>query len=58
VSIAVGLVVLAAVVGALVVAPWNQAQTTDPDPSIPPGVPSRMQQPLEDLHRAVEGRHP
>ena len=57
-SIAVGLVVLAAVVGALVVAPWNWAQTTDPDPSIPPGVPGRMQQPLEDLHRAVEGRHP
>jgi eukaryotic-like serine/threonine-protein kinase len=57
-SIAAGMVVVAAVVGTLVLAPWDQAQTTDPDPTIPPGVPSRMQQPLDDLHRAVEGRQP
>jgi len=52
--------VLAGVVaiGILVPSPWNQAQSTDPDPVLPPGVPSRMQQPLEDLHRAVEGHRP
>jgi serine/threonine protein kinase len=48
----------AAAVGILVLSPWNQAQSNDPDPVVPAGVPSRMQQPLEDLHRAVEGHHP
>jgi serine/threonine protein kinase len=44
-------------VGTLVLSPWNQAQSNDPDPVLPTGVPSRMQQPLEDLHRAIVGHH-
>jgi len=54
--VAVATVVAAVLaVGTLALSPWNQAQSTDPDPVLPKGVPSRMQQPLEDLHRAVEG---
>jgi serine/threonine protein kinase len=58
----IGLAVLAlvaVVVALVVVAPWKQgAPDTGPGGSVPPGVPSRLQQPLSDLHDAVEGHHP
>jgi serine/threonine protein kinase len=55
VLIALG-VVLAAVAGALALTLWNGGPAQhDPDPVIPSGVPTRLQQPLEDLHTAIEG---
>ncbi len=60
-SAAVILVLVAVAVGAVVLSPWDRAQSADPgaDPGavVPAGVPSRMQQPLADLHQAVEGHH-
>jgi eukaryotic-like serine/threonine-protein kinase len=51
-------VVVAVAVGVLVATPPDRAQSTDPDPVLPSGVPTRMQDPLEDLHRAVDGHQP
>jgi eukaryotic-like serine/threonine-protein kinase len=52
-----GLLASGALVAVLVLTPWNHASTTDPDPVLPSGVPMRLQQPLADLHDAVEGHH-
>jgi hypothetical protein len=52
-----GLLTIAALVVVLLIAPWNRAERVDPDPVIPSGVPTRLQEPLADLHDAVEG-HP
>jgi serine/threonine protein kinase len=47
-----------ALAAVLLLTPWNHAQKTDSDPVLPAGVPTRMQDPLADLHDAVEGHHP
>lgn len=53
------LALLAVVVALVVVAPWKQdAPGSGSGGSVPTGVPSRLQQPLSDLHDAVEGHHP
>ena len=52
-----GLLASGALAAVLLLTPWNHAQKTDSDPVLPPGVPTRMQDPLADLHDAVEGHH-
>ncbi|RNM11092.1 serine/threonine-protein kinase [Nocardioides pocheonensis] len=53
------LALLAVVVALAVVAPWKQdTPGSGSGGSVPAGVPSRLQQPLSDLHDAVEGHHP
>lgn len=57
----VGLLAVGALVAVLVISPLHSAQsneshrTTPTD--VPSGVPSRLQQPLADLHDAIEGSH-
>jgi serine/threonine protein kinase len=53
-----GLLIVAALVAVVLVAPWNRPQKVDSDPVIPSGVPTRLQEPLADLHDAVEGHRP
>jgi serine/threonine protein kinase len=56
----VGAVAALALIGVLVLvvtSPWKGAPSTDSGGSVPAGVPSRLQQPLSDLHGAVEGHH-
>jgi serine/threonine protein kinase len=57
VAASVGLVLLLLVIGLVVIRSWNEPATTDPDPVVPSGVPSRLQEPLSDLHKAIEGHH-
>ena len=47
--------VLAALVVLVLVAPWNGGGSTGSGDPVPAGVPSRLQQPLSQLHEAVEG---
>ena len=53
-----GLLAVAALAAVLLVAPWNDPDEADSDPVVPAGVPTRLQDPLADLHDAVEGHHP
>ena len=48
-------VVLLAVVVVLIAAPWRGSSNDGSVGDVPAGVPSRLQQPLSDLHDAVEG---
>jgi hypothetical protein len=48
-------VVLLAVVVLLVTSPWKGSSNGGSGSEVPAGVPSRLQQPLVDLHDAVEG---
>jgi eukaryotic-like serine/threonine-protein kinase len=60
-----GLLAVSALVAVLVIWPLHGAQSNDSHPTtpsgvpngVPSGVPSRLQQPLADLHEAVEGSH-
>jgi serine/threonine protein kinase len=54
---ALAALVLAGVIAVVLVAPWKGSDTPDPGASLPTGVPSRLQQPLAQLHDAVEGHH-
>jgi serine/threonine protein kinase len=57
-----GLLAVGALVAVLaVVSPFHRAASNAPDRDpggVPAGVPARLQQPLADLHDAVEGHHP
>jgi serine/threonine protein kinase len=48
-------VVVAVAAGVLVLTNGGTGTGTDPEPVLPSGVPTRLQQPLSDLHQAVEG---
>lgn len=51
-----GLLATGALAAVLIVAPWDHhPQNAGSRPDLPSGVPTRLQQPLADLHAAVEG---
>lgn len=52
---ALAALVLAGVVAVLLVAPWRSGGSSGSGGSVPAGVPSRLQQPLSQLHDAIEG---
>ena len=54
-AVAAAIVVVALVGGALVLGARDRGSPSDPAPVIPSGVPTRMQEPLKDLHTAIEG---
>ena len=54
IALAVAALVVAVVAGVLVVR-GTAGGKGDPQPTLPDGVPTRLQQPLSDLHQAVEG---
>jgi len=55
IALALVALLVAVVVGVLVVR--GRSANNDPQPALPDGVPTRLQQPLSDLHQAVEGHH-
>lgn len=50
-----GLLVVLALIASVAFGLWSGDTKKDPVPVVPSGVPARLQQPLKDLHTAIEG---
>ncbi|MGY2874857.1 eukaryotic-like serine/threonine-protein kinase [Marmoricola sp. URHA0025 HA25] len=57
-SVLAGLLATGALAAVLAISPWDHPQSSGSRTDVPSGVPSRLQQPLSDLHDAVDGHQP